>query len=105
MPYLALVCLLELCSKSNFIISFLPEPVKNEPRTEEDAKDLTQVRIAFVFTVNGRAIRQIKRILRNLYDPRHFYIFHVDKVCSKLKDFNLTKLMMVIFLASRLPIP
>ncbi|XP_044597603.1 xylosyltransferase oxt isoform X3 [Cotesia glomerata] len=35
-------------------------------------------RIAFLLTVNGRASRQVKRLIKILYDPSHFYYIHVD---------------------------
>lgn len=38
----------------------------------------TGVRIAFVLTVNGRALRQVTRLLRVLYRPHHYYYIHVD---------------------------
>lgn len=37
-------------------------------------------RIVFLFTVNGRAIRQIIRVLKMIYRKDHFYYFHVDEV-------------------------
>lgn len=37
-------------------------------------------RIVFLFTVNGRAIRQILRVLKMIYRKNHFYYFHVDEV-------------------------
>ncbi|KAI1292127.1 Xylosyltransferase oxt [Halotydeus destructor] len=46
---------------------------------EDDAKGQDTVKIAFVFTVNGRAFRQLKRLIKNVYSPRHIYLFHVDK--------------------------
>ncbi|XP_063992970.1 xylosyltransferase oxt [Diachasmimorpha longicaudata] len=36
------------------------------------------IRIAFLLTVNGRASRQVKRLINILYDPSHFYYIHVD---------------------------
>ncbi|RUS75203.1 hypothetical protein EGW08_017040 [Elysia chlorotica] len=41
-----------------------------------------RVKIVFVLTVNGRAIRQVARLLRVIYSPDHFYYIHVDKVSS-----------------------
>lgn len=40
----------------------------------------TSVRIVFLLTVNGRPLRQIKRLIKNLYDPKHYYYIHVDSV-------------------------
>lgn len=41
-------------------------------------------RIAFLLTVNGRASRQVKRLLSVLYDPSHFYYIHVDAVSKPI---------------------
>ncbi|GFO18584.1 xylosyltransferase oxt, partial [Plakobranchus ocellatus] len=38
-----------------------------------------RVKIVFVLTVNGRAVRQVARLLRVIYSPDHFYYIHVDK--------------------------
>jgi len=35
-------------------------------------------RIGFILTVNGRALRQVTRLLRIIYRPHHFYLIHVD---------------------------
>ncbi|XP_058466832.1 xylosyltransferase oxt [Malaya genurostris] len=35
-------------------------------------------RIAFLLTLNGRALRQVYRLLKALYSPRHYYFIHVD---------------------------
>ncbi|KAL3876733.1 hypothetical protein ACJMK2_034534 [Sinanodonta woodiana] len=39
---------------------------------------IPRVRIVFVLTVNGRAVRQVKRLLNNIYHPQHYYYLHVD---------------------------
>ncbi|XP_034946782.1 xylosyltransferase oxt [Chelonus insularis] len=36
------------------------------------------IRIAYLLTLNGRASRQVKRLINILYDPSHFYYIHVD---------------------------
>ena len=36
------------------------------------------MKIAFILTLNGRALRQVKRLLRILYSPHHTYLIHVD---------------------------
>uniref|UniRef100_A0A1B0BVC3 protein xylosyltransferase n=1 Tax=Glossina palpalis gambiensis TaxID=67801 RepID=A0A1B0BVC3_9MUSC len=41
--------------------------------------DAERVRIAFLLTLNGRALRQVHRLLKALYDPQHVYYIHVDK--------------------------
>lgn len=39
-----------------------------------------RVRIVFLLQFNGRAVRQIRRIFRFIYQPQHFYFIHIDKV-------------------------
>uniref|UniRef100_A0A182NJI0 protein xylosyltransferase n=1 Tax=Anopheles dirus TaxID=7168 RepID=A0A182NJI0_9DIPT len=36
------------------------------------------VRVVFLLTLNGRAVRQVHRLLKALYSPRHYYYIHVD---------------------------
>ncbi|XP_014216073.1 xylosyltransferase oxt [Copidosoma floridanum] len=36
------------------------------------------IRIAYLLTVNGRASRQVKRLISILYDPLHLFYIHVD---------------------------
>ncbi|EDW33154.1 oxt [Drosophila persimilis] len=38
-----------------------------------------RVRIAFLLTINGRALRQVHRLLKALYAPEHVYYIHVDE--------------------------
>lgn len=42
------------------------------------------VRVAFVLMVHGRAVRQLKRLLKAIYHKDHFYYIHVDKAGSPL---------------------
>nr|SVE79959.1 EOG090X01AN [Daphnia magna]SVE81156.1 EOG090X01AN [Daphnia magna] len=35
-------------------------------------------KIAFILTLNGRALRQVTRLLRVIYRPHHVYLIHVD---------------------------
>uniref|UniRef100_U3CPI3 Xylosyltransferase 2 n=1 Tax=Callithrix jacchus TaxID=9483 RepID=U3CPI3_CALJA len=37
------------------------------------------VRIAYMLVVHGRAIRQLKRLLKAVYHEQHFFYIHVDK--------------------------
>ncbi|XP_055510028.1 xylosyltransferase 2-like [Leucoraja erinacea] len=50
---------------------------------EDGSVDLTSIqnpiRIAYVLVVHGRAIRQLKRMIKAIYHQRHFYYIHVDK--------------------------
>ncbi|XP_037931345.1 xylosyltransferase oxt [Teleopsis dalmanni] len=46
---------------------------------ETSAKpDIGQVKIAFLLTLNGRALRQVHRLIKALYSPNHIYYIHVD---------------------------
>lgn len=38
------------------------------------------VRIAYMLVVHGRAVRQLKRLLKAVYHAQHFFYIHVDKV-------------------------
>ena len=38
----------------------------------------TPVRIVYLLTVNGRAVRQVKRLIKRLYDGRNYFYIHVD---------------------------
>ena len=49
----------------------------------EELKKLKKIpRIVFLFSVNGRSIRQILRLLKAVYSEQHFYYFHIDEVCN-----------------------
>lgn len=37
-------------------------------------------RVAFILTVNGRAIRQLRRLVKALYHKDHYFFIHVDSV-------------------------
>ena len=41
--------------------------------------------IVFLFTINGRSIRHVLRILKTIYSQSHFYYFHVDQVSREKK--------------------
>lgn len=40
------------------------------------------VRIAYMLVVHGRAIRQLKRLLKAVYHEQHFFYIHVDEVLT-----------------------
>lgn len=40
------------------------------------------VRVAFVLMVHGRAVRQLKRLIKAIYHRDHYYYIHVDKVAK-----------------------
>ncbi|TNN83393.1 Xylosyltransferase 2 [Liparis tanakae] len=39
----------------------------------------SRVRVAFVLMVHGRAVRQLKRLIKAIYHRDHYYYIHVDK--------------------------
>ncbi|XP_030570875.1 xylosyltransferase oxt [Drosophila novamexicana] len=56
------------------IAKFTPQLAASSPAPGEEQR----VRIAFLLTLNGRALRQVHRLLRALYAPQHVYYIHVD---------------------------
>lgn len=38
--------------------------------------------------INGRADRQVKRLIKTIYTPKHFYYIHVDKVVVLITFLN-----------------
>ncbi|XP_055612226.1 xylosyltransferase oxt isoform X2 [Uranotaenia lowii] len=55
------------------IAKFSPQSTEIVPKVSEEP-----VRIVFLLTLNGRALRQVHRLLRTLYSPRHYYFIHID---------------------------
>ena len=45
-----------------------------------DGENEKPARIAYLLTVNGRASRQVKRLINILYHPSHLFYIHVDAV-------------------------
>jgi len=48
------------------------------PPQPRDLLPYAGIRIVFVLTINGRALRQVTRLLRVLYRSHHYYYIHVD---------------------------
>ncbi|KAL4240388.1 Xylosyltransferase 2 [Mactra antiquata] len=48
-------------------------------------RTLIPVRIVFVLTVNGRAVRQVLRLINTLYKPEHYFYIHVDKIYKETR--------------------
>ncbi|XP_029102906.1 xylosyltransferase 2-like [Scleropages formosus] len=61
----------------------------NEPAKADDP-----VRVAYMLVVHGRAIRQLKRLIKAIYHQDHFYYIHVDKRSDYLhrEVFRITEL-------------
>ncbi|XP_058054885.1 xylosyltransferase oxt [Anopheles bellator] len=55
------------------IRKFAAQSTETIPKRDEGS-----VRIAFLLTLNGRALRQVHRLLKALYSPRHYYFIHID---------------------------
>ncbi|KAJ8957493.1 hypothetical protein NQ318_020520 [Aromia moschata] len=63
----------EMCD--NFVfLEFVPQ-IAN---TEVTGGSNSSVKIVFLLTLNGRAVRQVKRLLKVLYHKNHYYYIHVD---------------------------
>ncbi|KAI4881303.1 hypothetical protein NFI96_029918 [Prochilodus magdalenae] len=72
---------------------FCPQHVLSSAAQQADIidNDLSKVenpvRVAFVLMVHGRAVRQLKRLLKAIYHKDHFYYIHVDKMqAQRLKQ-------------------
>ena len=59
--------------------SFIGETLSSE-RTLVKVDNIPSIRIAYVLIVHGRAVRQIKMMLKALYHKDHYYYIHVDSV-------------------------
>lgn len=57
------------------IQKFKPQEARNSSLKNEFEQP---VRIAYLLTVNGRASRQVKRLISILYHPSHLFYIHVD---------------------------
>ncbi|XP_011505061.1 PREDICTED: xylosyltransferase oxt [Ceratosolen solmsi marchali] len=60
---------------STGIQRFKPQEARN---SSLKSADKTPVKIAYLLTVNGRAVRQVKRLINILYDSSHLFYIHVD---------------------------
>lgn len=58
-----------------FFLEFAAQSTETVPKRADET-----VRIAFLLTLNGRAVRQVHRLLKALYSPRHYYYIHIDAV-------------------------
>ncbi|XP_076309198.1 xylosyltransferase 1-like isoform X3 [Tachypleus tridentatus] len=54
------------------------ELVKNKALPAVDTEKNNPVTIVFLLTVNGRAVRQVRRLIKALYHARHYFFIHVD---------------------------
>lgn len=56
---------------------FKPSELKTSNRDGPD--NTKQLRIAFLLTLSGRNVMQVKRLLKNIYSSNHVYYLHVDR--------------------------
>lgn len=79
-----LIQLLHLNQSCLYIL--LSERFSNGPGNlhfeEEDVRP--KVRVLFVLTLNGRQVRQVRRLLKAIYHRDHFYLLHVDAVSQSV---------------------
>ncbi|XP_013190874.2 xylosyltransferase oxt [Amyelois transitella] len=52
---------------------------KFSAQTPQPAGEAGPVRIVFLLTLNGRALRQVHRLINALYRSNHYFYIHVDK--------------------------
>lgn len=55
------------------ISKFIPQVPKESPKPNE-----TPVRVAYLLTLNGRGVRQVRRLFKMLYHQDHYFYIHVD---------------------------
>ncbi|XP_015918377.2 xylosyltransferase oxt isoform X1 [Parasteatoda tepidariorum] len=56
----------------------LPTMVKLDPKPAVKVIEGDPVRIVFLLTVNGRAVRQVYRLIKALFSHNHYFYIHVD---------------------------
>lgn len=71
------LCFLNACTVS----SGVPNQVQSAGELGNSLSGVENpVRVAFVLIVHGRAVRQLKRLIKAIYHRDHYYYIHVDKV-------------------------
>ena len=65
-----------------FVFAARPYSYAGYVRPEDVPEHVETARVAFVLTVNGRALRQVKRLFKALYHANHYYYIHVDSVST-----------------------
>ncbi|CAD5232191.1 unnamed protein product [Bursaphelenchus xylophilus] len=58
-------------------------------------KSKRDVKILFLLQLNGRNVRQIKRLLKAIYNPRHLYLVHVD-ARQKLMHYEMLEIQKIL---------
>ena len=79
-PFHHLILLHVLISFNEYVfcvvlLEFVPQvPNENPPPSEHP------VQVAYLLTLNGRGVRQVRRLFKLLYHQDHFFYIHVDAV-------------------------
>uniref|UniRef100_T1H3G5 protein xylosyltransferase n=1 Tax=Megaselia scalaris TaxID=36166 RepID=T1H3G5_MEGSC len=60
---------------------FAPKPAELISKPE-----VSKVKIVFLLTLNGRALRQVHRLIKSLYKAEHFFYIHIDSCMRDLYD-------------------
>ncbi|KFD49350.1 hypothetical protein M514_09797 [Trichuris suis] len=68
-------------SISAYLTGYLKRPEVNVLQNQNAQSGSLQrkAKIAFLLQFNGRAVRQVRRMLRMIYRPEHIYFVHVDE--------------------------
>ncbi|CAL1290966.1 unnamed protein product [Larinioides sclopetarius] len=56
----------------------LPKMVKLDPKPAVQVSETDTIGVVFLLTVNGRAVRQVYRLINSLFSERHYFYIHVD---------------------------
>ena len=65
------------------VVAARPYSYAGYVRPEDVGENVQAARVVFVLTVNGRALRQVRRLLKAIYHRDHYYYIHVDAVSTK----------------------
>lgn len=70
--------MLVFCSNIFFFLEFIAS-VASEPLSNLKHNN-PPVRIVFLLTLNGRAVRQVYRLIKALFHRDHYFFIHIDSV-------------------------
>ena len=56
----------------------LADRIRNINNFSDDFEANKHVRVVYLLTINGRASRQVKRLIKRLYDGKNYIFLHVD---------------------------
>ena len=76
-------------------VNFLGDTLPTDPPPLDQATG-SDIRIVYVLVVHGRALRQIKMLLKALYHRDHYFYIHVDQVSTyaPMSDYVLQSVYM-----------